>query len=58
MAETKEVRPLYLMLDLGLKRRLLAQCDRLCISQAAFTKMAIVQFVEEEEKKQYFALQR
>jgi len=50
--------PLYVMLDSGLKDRVIEQCARLNISQAAFTKMAIVRFVEEEERFQARAMQR
>lgn len=53
-----DVKPIYIRLDVGLKRRVVEQCERLNISQSAFTKMAIVRFVEEEEKNQAFALKR
>jgi hypothetical protein len=44
--------PLFIRIDNNLKARLLAQCERLNISQAAVTKMAIVRFLEEQENFQ------
>jgi predicted DNA-binding protein len=43
---------LYVRMDSHLKDRINDQCKRLNITQAAFTKMAIVKFLEEEEKIQ------
>jgi predicted DNA-binding protein len=48
--QNKKDVPLYIRMDAELKERLLVQCDRLKISQAAITKMALVRFLEEEEQ--------
>lgn len=53
-----ESKAFVIRLDPGLKRRIVTQCERLNITQSSFVKMAIVRFVEEEEKNQAFALQR
>lgn len=44
-----QTKPLYIRLENSLKSRVQAQCDRLSVSQAALTKMALVRFLEEEE---------
>jgi len=41
---------LFLDVSPALKKRIVHQCERLCISQAALTKMALVKFLEEEEQ--------
>jgi hypothetical protein len=46
----ERTKPLYIRLDNFLKKRVVAQCERLGISQAAITKMALTRFLEEEEK--------
>lgn len=48
-SESKEC--VYVRLDAGLKNRVLQQCERLCISQNAIAKMALVKFLEEAEKE-------
>jgi predicted transcriptional regulator len=41
---------LYVQLDDHLKMRLLHQCERLGISQAAIVKQALTKYCEEEEQ--------
>jgi antitoxin component of RelBE/YafQ-DinJ toxin-antitoxin module len=48
--QAETTKPLYIRLDNFLKARVVAQCDRLGVSQAAITKMALTRFLEEEEK--------
>lgn len=56
--QTDYTKPLFIRLENHLKARLISQCERLNISQAALVKMALVRFLEEEETIQYKANKR
>jgi len=53
-----DVKPFVIRFDSGLKQRVVDQCNRLSISQSSFIKMAVVRFVEEEEKNHALVLKR
>lgn len=47
-----ETAHLYFRIENHIKDRLAIQCERLCLTQAATIKMALVKFLEEEEALQ------